>query len=201
MSSTHVFSPRVVIARSPFYAERAGHAASLDRAQGRRTWAGIRERSLWGAIRSARADRGRKEISSACDRRELRTFSRGRAFLLLLAPAQNDSVLLSRHGFTRLDTQLDGPGILRVRNSVYPGIWSGFRVACGGTRARAFWTGHLSIYGSDSALRDRANFHSRDDHYADAGYSDLDRNEPADVPALRELHLDRMVHAATNDAY
>ena len=55
---------------------------------------------------------------------------------------------------------------------------------------------HLSVHGSHPALRDRSYFHSRHHHHADARRADAGRAQPADVPALRKLHLDCVVHAA-----
>ena len=91
--------------------------------------------------------------------------------------------------------ELDGAAILFFRYSLHSRLRTGFRIARGRARSRAFRLGHLRIHGPHPALRHRAHFRSRHHHHADARCSHADRDEPADASALRELHLDRVVHA------
>ena len=135
-------------------------------------------------IRSAGADGDGKTVCSARDLRQLRSLSYRCARLLLLASAEDHSLLFSRHGIARLDGRLDGAGILFLRDAVHDRLRARLRVAGGGARAGAFRACHLSVYGADPALCHRPDFHSGHDHYSYARHFHADRDESADVPAL-----------------
>ncbi len=62
------------------------------------------------------------------------------------------------------------------------------------------WFDYLRLHGAHSTLRHRAHLYSRHYHHANAGRAYAHRHEPADVFALRKLHLDCVVHATSRRA-
>src|SRR5262249_29805764 len=76
-------------------------------------------------IRFTGAHRRGETISISSDRGQLRALSRGRAGLLFLVAAKNDSFFLSRHRIARLGTDVDSAAVLFVRNTIHHWIWSG----------------------------------------------------------------------------
>src|SRR5260370_18888190 len=128
--------------------------------------------------------------------RQLRSISSWRAGLLLLVIAKDDSLFLPRYAVAWLGANLDGAAILFLFDAIYDRLRSGLRVAGGGFSPRALRLDHLQVYGAHQALRDRAHFYPGDNHHADAGHPDVDRDGAPDVSALRKLHLDCLDHGA-----
>src|ERR1043166_3185843 len=132
----------------------------------------------------ARAHRGRERFSLSGDRRQLCPLSSWRVGLLFLAAAEDDSLLLSRHGVAWLDADVDGAAILFFCDAVHDRLWPRLRTAGRRLGAGAFWAGHLPVHGAHPTVRDRAHLHSRDDHHTDARRAYARGDGVADVFAL-----------------
>jgi len=117
--------------------------------------------------------------------------------LLFLVIAENDSVFLSRHRVARLGANLDCAAVLFFCDAIHDRFWSRVRTASRGFGARAIRIDYLSIHGAHPAVRCRAHFYPGDDHHADAGHSNVDRDGSSHVFALRKLHLDCVAHGAS----
>jgi len=79
---------------------------------------------------------------------------------------------------------LDSPTVLFFCDSIHDRFRPRFRIAGRGFGSRALRLGHLQIHGAHAAVRDRAHFYPGYNHYADAGYPDVDRDGTPHVFAL-----------------
>ena len=139
---------------------------------------------FFGGIRFARAHSRGEALLASRHFCQLRAISAWRAPRLFLVAAKDNSLFLPRHPVAWLDAYLDRAAVLFFCDAVHDRFRSRFRIAGSGFGSRALRLGHLQIHGAHATVRDRAHFYPGDDHYADAGYPDVDRDGTPDVSAL-----------------
>ena len=83
-----------------------------------------------------------------------------------------------------MGAHLDGATILFLCDAIHDRLRLGFRIASSRAGAGSIWIDYLQVHGTHTTVRLGADLYSGDNHHADPGHTNLDRDGATDVPAL-----------------